>query len=668
MYLPAGKMLTIKQTVFVLFIVALWSTASKTAEADINFRHCQGPIDLGGNEKEGKINNACVKNHHFQNETHAWVIKNSLVKDTNFTSCTFRNAGRTTQSFWGTVWENVIFKDSVFASAVAGPTSASSKSSFIPESLLLFHNISMHNVQFVNCTFEEGVDMVFLDFGFHQVLFQECKFFGTVFALRGLFERVIVEKSIFGNALMKFSNNSSAAVDSSRYKGDLYFSHVKVSGFDYFENDGVNNTFGVGSAMVRDFRISRSSLGSFTCEVRWDKISQLDIPYKCDVSSSPKGQCDETAHMTQMNDTFFRNVTFQDGIHCKRLTGDYLSIRNVGIDNMIDLSNSDITDLILDNIVGGPSSRTTNISLNGGTIKREKLNNLLTTNVSMRDATFTEAMLFANLSISDARVDVRNTMFVQERIGGECCSTVCETRGCICAIAHKAIWCPEANVTTRSGKQGSCFPGDALLRTRDESGTIVETRMDSVSIGMEAVGKVWEEHENSSEDISLGRVFFFGHKDANRRDLFVKLAVSVYGNETIAWESRRAARTTTVVVSREHLMGVLGRGYVTADSVGVGEQVMTVWGRGRVMDKGYVWSRGLYAPVTTSGDMVVNGVLVSCFTEHVDYVTATALLVPLRWVLVIAGRKIGERVLRHASWLHERSGLGVVNGLRNVIR
>lgn len=644
-----------KKTLFLQSILIVLSLFFGLVSADINFRHCQGPIDLGGHEKEGKIHNACIKDHNFEGEHHAWVIKNTLVKNTNFTSCTFRNIGRTVQSFWGTVWEDVIFKDCIFASGIAGPTSPSSKSSFIPESLTLFHNVSFRNVNFVNCTFENNVDIVFLEFAFRQVSFQQCRFLGTFYALRGLVQDVTVEKSVFGHGHLNHSINSSTSPGSSRHRGDMYFSHVKLSEFGFTENNGVNNSLRLGSATVRDFQMSMSSLGSFQCEVSWDEITQLDIPYQCDVQSSSKTRCKESMHMTELNDTLIRNVTFHDGIYCKRITGNYVSVRNVKVGNMIELSKSHITDLVLDNIAGDPSFRKTNISLNGATITREKLGNLLTTNISLLDATFTDAVLFSNLSISDRKVDVQNTLFVQERIGGECCSIVCETRGCICAISYKPIWCPKANVTARSANKGSCFPADALLRTKDESGRVVETRMDAVGLGMEAVGNTRSVFGNSHRNGSFGRVFFFGHKDANGQDMFARLTVSVYNNRTMGNNSARADKTTSVRMSKEHLIGVFGRGYVTAGSIRVGEEVMTVWGRGMVTNVKHEWGYGLYAPVTTTGDMIVNGVLVSCFTEHVDYVTATALLVPLRWAFVIAGRKIGKQVLSHATWLHERS-------------
>lgn len=644
-----------RKMLFLSSILVVSSLFFGLITADINFRHCQGPIDLGGHEKEGKIHNACIKDHNFEAEHHAWVIRNTLVKNTNFTSCTFRNIGRTMQSFWGTVWEDIIFKDCVFAPGIAGPTSSSSKSSFIPESLTLFHNVSFRNVHFVNCTFENNVDIVFLEFAFRQVSFQQCTFLGTFYALRGLVQDVTVGKSIFGHGHLNNSINSSTSLSSSRYKGDMYFSHVKLSEFDFTENSGVNNSLHLGSAIVRDFQMSMSSLGSFQCEVSWDEITQLDISYQCDVPSSSKIQCDESIHMTEMNDSFVHNVTFHDGIYCKGITGNYVSVRNVKVGNMIELSKSHITDLVLDNIAGDPSFRKTNISLNGATITREKLGNLLTTNISLLDATFTDAMLFSNMSISDGRVDVRNTLFVQERIGGECCSIVCETRGCICAISYKPIWCPKANVTARSVNKGSCFPADALLRTKDESGRVVETRMDAVGLGMEAVGNAGNMFENSHQNGSFGRVFFFGHKDANGQDIFVRLTISVYNKRTMRENSARTVETTSVRLSKEHLIGVFGRGYVTAGSIKKGEEVMTVWGRGKVTNITYEWGSGLFAPVTTTGDMIVNGVLVSCFTEHVDYVTATALLVPLRWAFVIVGRKIGKWVLSHATWLHERS-------------
>lgn len=647
-----------------LSYAVLFSILLQIAISEIDFPHCDGPIDLGGNEEQGKIHGACVKNHNFHDEHHAWILTSTKIKDTNFTSCTFQNIGRTIQSFWGTTWENVIFRDTVFTTAAAGPISPTSKSSFISPSLTLFHNVSFRNVEFINCTFHKGVDIVFLEFSFIQVSFQQCTFLGAFYALRGMVRDLAIRESTFGPISTTMATNSSSTVNASvGHQGDFYFAFVRMSDIDLRLNEGTMNELAFGSATIDGFQLSYSSLGRIQCEVPIDSIVQLDIPYQCDANSRKIG-CADTMYVANINDTLIRNVTFHDGIYCNRLTADELLVRNVTIQNKLDLSNSFVIDLTLDNIFPFNSSQPSNVSLAGSTIKRERIANIYTTNISLSDTTFTDAILFLNVRISDDNVDVRNALFVQERIGGECCSTVCETRRCVCGMSHEPIWCPQANVTTRSAKYASCFPADGYLWTEDDSGKTFQTRMDSVTVGMRAAGLRTAATDNIA-DKKLGKVFFFGHKDGRGTDVFVSLHIIVQREQFSVNASmyEMIPFSTRVRLSRGHLIPIVGRGYIVARAVKLGDQLMTIWGPGYVTGIEEVWGVGLFSPVTTSGDMIVDGVLVSCFTEAVDHITATALLAPLRWMLQIPGIA-AERRLAHVTWLHHTSQAHLADALK----
>lgn len=124
---------------------------------------------------------------------------------------------------------------------------------------------------------------------------------------------------------------------------------------------------------------------------------------------------------------------------------------------------------------------------------------------------------------------------------------------------------------------------------------------------------------------AVTKVYAFSHSDAKITASFVRLALASGGALTVShghwlyFADGQAVRACDVRVG-DMLRSVNG----AVESVG-GNATM-------VVDVTQVNAKGLYNPHTTSGDIVVDGVVASCFTDAVDRQTAEALLAPVKWI------------------------------------
>lgn len=84
-----------------------------------------------------------------------------------------------------------------------------------------------------------------------------------------------------------------------------------------------------------------------------------------------------------------------------------------------------------------------------------------------------------------------------------------------------------------------------------------------------------------------------------------------------------------ITLSHGHFIYVNGKLKAARDTR-VGDIVITEAGKASVTSVKDVWSKGLYAPHTLGGDLMVNGVLVSCYTSVIPETTAHTLLAPIR--------------------------------------
>jgi len=149
---------------------------------------------------------------------------------------------------------------------------------------------------------------------------------------------------------------------------------------------------------------------------------------------------------------------------------------------------------------------------------------------------------------------------------------------------------PEKKLGANNPWKDICFPAEGTMATPNG-----RKRMDELQLGDKVL-------DRNSEWTS---VIAFLHKAAGRY-VFVEVRV---GEETL------------VRLSPQHLIFRLSspRGDVEdvpAHKIKIGDTVQLKNGTGRVSDVRSVMADGIYAPLTTSGSMVVDDVWASCFPGH----------------------------------------------------
>jgi uncharacterized surface protein with fasciclin (FAS1) repeats len=151
--------------------------------------------------------------------------------------------------------------------------------------------------------------------------------------------------------------------------------------------------------------------------------------------------------------------------------------------------------------------------------------------------------------------------------------------------------------------KSSCFPSSAVVHLADGS----ELPMAQLLAGHE-VKTAADEHSP---------VFLFTHRQLDGLHEFVR----------IESESGHA-----LSLSANHYVYANGK-LAAADAVRVGDVLSTLDGASRVRRVGTVMERGLVAPHTLHGDIVVNGVRASSYTRSVHPRVAHVLLAPVRAVV-----------------------------------
>lgn len=181
----------------------------------------------------------------------------------------------------------------------------------------------------------------------------------------------------------------------------------------------------------------------------------------------------------------------------------------------------------------------------------------------------------------------------------------------------------------------TCFPADASVTL--ESGRVVS--MSELAVGDHVlVG-----------DGSFSEILMFTHSNAI----------------VPAWFLRLETQNGRVLMLTEgHYLPVNGS-IVRADTIHIGDTVQVVglssgWYKMRTERVAGVtkWlGMGLYNPQTKSGDIVVDGILASCYTEAVGPAVAHAMLAPARALAEIGIQwlqsAVAERVARVADWITE---------------
>eukprot|EP00180_Rhodochaete_pulchella_P004478 Plantae.Rhodophyta-Rhodochaete_pulchella.ctg852.p1 GENE.Plantae.Rhodophyta-Rhodochaete_pulchella.ctg852~~Plantae.Rhodophyta-Rhodochaete_pulchella.ctg852.p1 ORF type:complete len:362 (-),score=43.14 Plantae.Rhodophyta-Rhodochaete_pulchella.ctg852:12-1061(-) len=188
---------------------------------------------------------------------------------------------------------------------------------------------------------------------------------------------------------------------------------------------------------------------------------------------------------------------------------------------------------------------------------------------------------------------------------------------------------PTASASPTSTDNGACFPADATVPVLGRG----EVTMSSLRLGdMVRVGTD-----------QFSPIFFFSHRvPAARNFRFVKIFVS---------ESARRPLTLTA----NHYLYVNGV-LAPARSVVPGDTVVSA--EGDLLTVSSVRSEvrgGLFNPHTLHGDVVVDGIVTSTYTESVAPGVGNVLLAPLRWAF-----NVGIRV---PGWLDDDAPKWLVRSL-----
>lgn len=163
-------------------------------------------------------------------------------------------------------------------------------------------------------------------------------------------------------------------------------------------------------------------------------------------------------------------------------------------------------------------------------------------------------------------------------------------------------------------------------------------------------------------------VYAFSHADASAESMFVSLTTRARP-AVVAGGGGSAAEAPWAVplrLSPGHYLPVNGR-LAAAKTVVVGDTLFAgaAGAPATVTVVSRVAGRGLYAPHTADGGVLVDGIRASCYTTAVEPRVAAALLTPVRWAVALAGASAGQAVERAVEW--GRSAVAALPSGRDVL-
>lgn len=177
---------------------------------------------------------------------------------------------------------------------------------------------------------------------------------------------------------------------------------------------------------------------------------------------------------------------------------------------------------------------------------------------------------------------------------------------------------PLPNPPEDSG-ESVCFPASAVVHL--ESGH-------ALPMSKLRPGHVVQVGENT-----FSPVVSFSHRDGTSRHTFRQLLVS-----------RPGVNDSLLTITGGHFLYIIDGRRLPAAHIFPGHVLKSPKGPAHVIAAYWGTATGLYSPVTAHGDIVVDGVVTSCYTTSVKVPTAHALLLPVRASFWLSSR-FGLRVL-----------------------
>lgn len=534
---------------------------------------------------EGDYYNLCILDELFKDRSHSWKFTQATIKETTFRNCAFQNKEEAPNNFTDAIWENVVFEGCTFGSIDV---------KYGPR--MVFDHTSMVNVRFENTLFHHSVELVFDRFKMDNVTFSNCSFTGnTVFSL-GTMNAVTIEKSKFVHNVetMTAGNNES-----------LIFKQVTINTMNLIDNEFVH-PIKFEALDAADVSFNKTKFGEFFCH-GFDDEGEVSL-------------------RTQFNDTSFDSCFFRGKVVCDETTWRGFYAGNVTFFDDADFSKSKITDIAWHTVKSAidendPECKVLNFSQSY--VLRKTLSDITIDCDASFEQTKFEKVLVSDFFAKNANFD--SAEFIkQEYIDGECCTTACRPLLCKCNVTDPSGSCPTARYPVNASlSKPTCFPGDATVR----------------NVGGEVITM---EQLALNEKIAIGNgkhsdIYFFGHRDSEEDTEFIKL-------------SHNAQHQKPLKLSASHYLYVNGL-LRTAGSVVVGDVLRGENGNDDliVMDVEKVEGKGVYAPTSLHGDLLVDGVIVSSYTDAIHPTTAHRLLHPLRllyragWYRLVSRFTIFER-------------------------
>jgi len=171
------------------------------------------------------------------------------------------------------------------------------------------------------------------------------------------------------------------------------------------------------------------------------------------------------------------------------------------------------------------------------------------------------------------------------QVNVDCSDITCNWQEFVMTISVGDCGCEDYCCYKRGGGGAKCFSAKGMVSTNTQG---------RISLEALQVGDQVEDDFNS-----YTKVVGFLHRDTSTVVSFLKLA----------------SNTSHIIVSHDHLLAT-GGGFVKAKHVHPGMQLSTsCCGNQEIIQVEEVLDRGVYAPLTESGVLVVNGFIVSCYAN-----------------------------------------------------
>lgn len=518
------------------------------------------------------------------------------IRNTVFDSCIFSNGKTVKGEIRDTNFTKATWNSVTFKNSIFG--------SDMIDRPIIFEQTNMQNVHFQNCTFTNSADFLIDRFKIFNVTFTACHFQGNT----------------------AFSMGEVSAIS---------FHDISVRRTDVQETTAGDDAFTFNGVTVYNMEVKDST---FITPIRFESVNMADLTIEntdfdefwCHSKPEKDGVIKRRA---QFNETTFQRVHFKEKVHCDQTKWNGWFVGNTTFLHDADFSDSEVLSIHWDQVVSNSSTG----DCHELDFSKTKIQRKIFANVSVEcDANFQETTFETVLvkNFYGRRANFEGAIFVrQEYVDGQCCSAVCVPLKCKCNVTDPSGNCPvggkDVNVSAVSD---ICFPEDATVRSIDGR----NVRMDKIGYG-------------DKIDIGGGEmseVYFFGHRHSNVESEFVSIRVAT---------SRNALR-----LSPSHYLYVNG-GLRTAEKVQPGDRLRGADGKDSlfVMEVNREKGKGLFAPTSLHGDLLVDGIVVSSYTSAVDPKLAHRLLYPLRMLY----RYGMHSVVRRMTMLHERSMAGVARQL-----